>query len=165
MVDWIRIKASFACTAPNSHHMPDCIYTHHCPTFIPMSSIFQVRRIDDKDQLSVFEQQRGTDNSKQKGSTWLEKIERFSNYPEEVYPIYCVYVKDTTVVYPREITGQLMVNQGIWAVVHWEERERMERYLAGTHNPLYDLVHELRYNPVVGVAPEKEAAKVDFNNK
>ncbi len=37
-----------------------------------------------------------------------------------------------------------------WYVVHPDERERMERILAGTDNPLYDLVHELRYNPAVG---------------
>lgn len=166
-MDWIRIQASFSCSAPNSHHLPDSIYTNQCPTFIPMSSVSQVRRLDNKDQLSMLEQQRGTDNTKQKGYTWLQQIERCSNHPEEVYPIYCVFVKDTTVVHPREIAGQQhrVVNQGVWAVVHFEERERMERYLAGTHNPLYDLVHELRYNPVVGVAPEKEAAKVDFNNK
>lgn len=166
MADWIRIQSSFSCSSPNSHHMLDTIYTHFYPTFIPMSSVFQVRRLENKNQLLVFEQQRGTDNTKQKGYTWLEQIERCSNHPEEVYPIYCVFVKDVTVVHPRELTAQQhqVVSQGIWAVVHFEERERMERYLAGTHNPLYDLVHELRYNPVVGVAPEKEAAKTNFDN-
>jgi hypothetical protein len=35
----------------------------------------------------------------------------------------------------------------VWWIVHPDERERMQRILNGTDNPLYDLVHELRYNP------------------
>lgn len=36
-----------------------------------------------------------------------------------------------------------------WYLIHPDERERMERILNGTDNPLYDLVHQLMYNPDV----------------
>jgi len=52
-----------------------------------------------------------------------------------------------------------------WYVVHPDENERMERILAGTNNPLYDLVHELRYNPAIAVGREVETAKNDFNKR
>jgi len=38
------------------------------------------------------------------------------------------------------------------------ENERMERYLAGTDNPIHDLVHELRYNPNLPTEVRKTAA-------
>lgn len=37
----------------------------------------------------------------------------------------------------------------VWYLIHPDERERMERILNGTDNPLYDLVHQLMYNPDV----------------
>lgn len=43
-----------------------------------------------------------------------------------------------------------------WYIVHPDEKERMERILNGTDNPLYDLVHELRYNPVISPAFNRE---------
>jgi len=39
-------------------------------------------------------------------------------------------------------------------LVHPDEKEHMERYLAGTDDPLYDLVHELRFNPQFCVVKE-----------
>ena len=45
------------------------------------------------------------------------------------------------------------------------EREHMDRFLAGTDNPLYDLVHELRYNPRIGLGMEKEEARTDFEGE
>lgn len=52
----------------------------------------------------------------------------------------------------------------LWHLIHPDEREHMERILAGTDNPIYDLVHELRYNPRVGIADVAEA-KADFESK
>lgn len=54
-----------------------------------------------------------------------------------------------------------------WCVVHPDEKERMERILNGTDNPLYDLVHELRYNPDMPdrFSSEKREAKNDFEQK
>ena len=51
-----------------------------------------------------------------------------------------------------------------WYVVHPDENERMERILNGTDNPLYDLVHELRYNPAIssGLSTERKEAKDRF---
>lgn len=50
-----------------------------------------------------------------------------------------------------------------WCIVHPDERDRMERILGGTDNPLHDLVHELRYNP--NISFEREEAKRDFESK
>ena len=48
-----------------------------------------------------------------------------------IYPMYII----TNNVLPK------------FYLVHPEESEHMERYLAGTDDPMYDLVHELRYHP------------------
>jgi hypothetical protein len=55
----------------------------------------------------------------------------------------------------------------VWCIVHPEESERMERILNGTDNPLYDFVHELRYNPNISskLGSEREEAQQDFNQK
>ncbi len=52
-------------------------------------------------------------------------------------------------------------------ILHPDERDHMERYLAGTDDPMYDFIHELRYG-LLGVrmgAPGAEmgAAKEDFD--
>ena len=47
-------------------------------------------------------------------------------------------------------------------IVHPSEKEHMERYLAGTDDPMYDFVHELRYNPDSLFGKEKEAAESHF---
>lgn len=54
-----------------------------------------------------------------------------------------------------------------WCVVHPDEHERMERILNGTDNPLYDLVHELRYNPNMPthLGVERKEAQEDFEQK
>ena len=51
-----------------------------------------------------------------------------------------------------------------WCIVHPDERERMERILAGTDNPIHDLVHELRYNPNITtqLGGERREAKEDL---
>lgn len=51
-----------------------------------------------------------------------------------------------------------------WCIVHPDERERMERILGGTDNPIYDLVHELRYNPNITnqLGGERREAKEDL---
>lgn len=56
----------------------------------------------------------------------------------------------------------------VWWVVHPDERERMERILNGTDNPLYDLVHELRYNPNISSklgGAERLEAEEDFKKR
>ena len=47
-------------------------------------------------------------------------------------------------------------------LIHPDEKEHMERYLAGTDDPMYDLVHELRYNPQFSVVNE---TKESFETK
>lgn len=45
------------------------------------------------------------------------------------------------------------------------EKEHMERFLAGTDDPLYDLVHELRYNPNIRLGEEVREAENHFKKK
>ena len=41
---------------------------------------------------------------------------------------------------------------GVVYTIDSSEHEHLERYLAGTDDPLYDFVHEIRYNPAcIGV--------------
>lgn len=47
-------------------------------------------------------------------------------------------------------------------IVHPSENEHMERYLAGTDDPMYDFVHELRYHPDSLLGREKEGAESHF---
>jgi hypothetical protein len=47
-------------------------------------------------------------------------------------------------------------------VVDPSENEHMERFLAGTDDPLYDLVHELRYNPHFRLDAEIQSAENHF---
>lgn len=42
------------------------------------------------------------------------------------------------------------------------EKEHMERFLAGTDDPLYDLVHELRYNPSTRLGKDVQEAESHF---
>jgi hypothetical protein len=161
--DWIRIAASFWC-AVSEDSVPDSVYIYPFPSFVPLSAAVHIRRIDNKEQLSMMQAWRlGALHAKQwLGRPWEEQMMRLCEFP-----IYCVFFKDVTIVHPREQSGVAAATQPqcIWCVVHPDERERMERYLSGTHNPLHDLVHELRYNPRVGVAPEKEDAKERFYSK
>jgi hypothetical protein len=54
-----------------------------------------------------------------------------------------------------------------WCIAHPDERQRIERILNGTDNPIYDLVHELRYNPSMPMhlGVERSAAKEDFEQQ
>ena len=52
-----------------------------------------------------------------------------------------------------------------WVFIHPSERDRMERFLAGTLDPMHDLVHELRYNPAFQIGKDVQDAKNDFNKR
>lgn len=49
--------------------------------------------------------------------------------------------------------------------IHPCEKEHVERYLAGTDDPMYDFVHELRYHPDSLLGREKEAAEAHFKKQ
>lgn len=50
-------------------------------------------------------------------------------------------------------------------VVDPSENEHMERFLAGTDDPLYDLVHELRYNPKIRLGEDVQEAESHFKKQ
>lgn len=66
--------------------------------------------------------------------------------------------------FPKEDQNTSDYTDMYWCIVHPEENERMERIISGTDNPLYDFVHELRYNPNISskLGSEREEAQDDF---
>lgn len=50
---------------------------------------------------------------------------------------------------------------GVVYTIDSSEHEHLERYLAGTDDPLYDFVHEIRYNPA-WVGGEVKKAQAHF---
>lgn len=79
---------------------------------------------------------------------WLDENSQHRCTLKDYLPFYVVTIKGE---------GDYMV--------HPSERERMERILGGTDDPMYDLVHELRYNPNVGLGTDLKDAKNDFNKR
>lgn len=66
-------------------------------------------------------------------------------YPD-IFPLYAIHIHT-----PRSFSY----------VVHPNEKEHMERYLAGTDDALYDFVHFLRYLPSAAISEVSRAAQ-DF---
>jgi hypothetical protein len=80
---------------------------------------------------------------------------------ERIYPLYEVRVKN---LFPEVYYEKVLPVCSYY--LHPCEHEHMERFLAGTDDPLYDFVHELRYNPrAMPVSPELEMAREDFQKK
>jgi len=103
-------------------------------------------------------------------------LEQWNNPDYKHCAFFGDYVQDSCVytgpfyVFPtvvNELDDEKDKTSVVWCIVHPEESERMERILAGTDNPLYDLVHELRYNPNISskLGAEREDAQQDFNQK
>jgi hypothetical protein len=64
-------------------------------------------------------------------------------------PMYIIYVKKENKPY----------------IVHPDEKEHMERFISGTDDPLYDLVHELRYNPNLRLGMDCESLNKKYKSK
>jgi hypothetical protein len=164
---WVRIIASF--TRSVTSDTADILHSNTVPSFIPLSKVSHIRRVDDKDQLVQFQTMRRVTSS----THWLQTIVNLVllNLPKDehddesnAFPSYFVYLEDINIATPSEFTETEANEQkrGVWCLLHPCERERMERHLSGTDSPIYDLVHELRYNPHVGVDPEKSEAAAHF---
>lgn len=84
--------------------------------------------------------------------------------PKTVVPLYVITVKNKT-CHPLWNTteSKWFIPPTLDYIVHPDEREHMERFLAGTDDPVYDLVHELQYNPIVG--SHLTHAKKDFEQR
>lgn len=150
---------SFTCAA-TPFGGSDNIYQYPLPTWVPLSKAQQVRRLADLPALGQMTSLRGG-NSSSYDDQVLRSLQPFPK--DGVFPIYLVFFDTIHIVHPQDqIQPQ---QQGKWCIVHSDERERMERHLNGTTNPIHDLVHELRYNPRVGVSPEIGEAKQDFYKK
>ena len=81
-----------------------------------------------------------------------------------IYPLYLVitknkyrkhWVRQTKDDDYYQTTAPIMLY-----IVHPDEREHMERFLAGTDDALYDYVHHLKYDPLHGT--EVKAAKEEY---
>lgn len=162
--DWFRIMGIFAPIIKPL--IPDGIFCLRPTTYLPVSIACQIIQVDNYTEMTQFVVKRGTtldSNTAVKETTnFTEKLlPLFAG--NTLFPMYFMYTRQTSHVFPgSHITKS---EEGIWCIVHPTERERMERYLNGTANPMYDLVHELRYNPgVLGVGAEKKEAQNDFHN-
>jgi hypothetical protein len=40
---------------------------------------------------------------------------------------------------------------GIYSIIHPDDYEKVERIINCTLDPIHDLIHELRYHPVIGI--------------
>lgn len=64
-----------------------------------------------------------------------------------IFPVYEVTVRNHKMeICQRD--GKSIHPLTMSYIVHPDEREHMERYLAGTDDPISDLVHEFRFNPM-----------------
>lgn len=52
-----------------------------------------------------------------------------------------------------------------WYYIHPDEKEHVQRFMAGTDNPLYDLVDTLKFHPRYGFDPDVQAAVDDQEEK
>ncbi len=78
------------------------------------------------------------------------------NIMKHLFPLYTILAHETS--------NNDMKFIG-WFVVHPDERDRMERILAGTNDPIHDLVHELRYNPALALGADVSDARDNFNKR
>lgn len=81
----------------------------------------------------------------------------------KVFPLYEIIVQNNIgerMTEGRDGFRKIYVPKTVTYIIHSSEREHMERYLAGTDDPLYDYVHHLKYNPANG--SEALAAREDF---
>lgn len=84
--------------------------------------------------------------------------------PEETFPLYIIKCKNKISVSHFEGTKDFVsfVPKVATYIVDQSERENMERFLAGTDDPLYDYVHLLQYGPNGGTEVAK--AKEEFES-
>jgi hypothetical protein len=75
-------------------------------------------------------------------------------------PRYAFRVTDSSIIHM--LTGYETGPIGCQVLIAEAENERMARYLAGTDNPLYDFLEELRYNPNSAIGPVFKSAAERF---
>lgn len=80
----------------------------------------------------------------------------------DVFPVYELTVANHHIEILNQKTNSQFVPKTLTYLLHPCEREHMERYLAGTDDPMYDFVHELRYGPNAMGGRERSEAKDDL---
>lgn len=76
------------------------------------------------------------------------------------WPRYVLVVRDAAIC--REFNSSAGINPTLRFLVAAKENGRMARYLAGTDNPIHDLLEELRYNPLTMMGAAVKEAKANF---
>ncbi len=142
---------------------------------VPKSLIVYVRKYDNaRDHELHYECMLGKTRV---GSYWHE----FSSAMQDVYacackcpdwhdcacakalfPLYELVVKNQHIPMFHVGSDIVTVPETVVYLMHPCEREHMERYLAGTDDPMYDFVHELRYGANALGGREKLEAKEDL---
>lgn len=94
----------------------------------------------------------------------LENKTRCSCITEDTFPLYIIKCKNKIERSHFEDAEDVLafVPKVATYIVDQSERENMERFLAGTDDPLYDYVHLLRYGPDGGTYVAK--AKEEFES-
>ena len=87
---------------------------------------------------------------------------------QPIFPLYLIAAKNHKEFALRDLGNGNMEEftpEHAFYIVHPDERDRMPRILEGTDNPMYDLVHEMRYGKDairMGTGTELKTAKRKF---
>lgn len=73
------------------------------------------------------------------------------------FPVYELTVENFHQT--QNVEGMILTPKTCTYLLHPREAEHMERFLAGTDDPLYDFVHALQYLPPSGVGEVAQAAQ------
>lgn len=160
--DWVHVIGSIVFVEDN---MLPRIDFHGENTFLPLSRALRIQRFDGDDADLNYFLHNNCGEKTNPGTADKLKAMIFGRYIttskatdiQEYFPLYFMVTDSILGVYPQQVDTKTYKGT-LLCLIHPSERERMERYLTGTSNPIHDLVHELRYNPAVGVAPEKQEA-------
>ena len=144
----------------SSHFYTDSIFTNAGATGFPDVT---------KEMFQIWHKQMCSDhlyNDDQECPCGLDKeknVEEDCLFVKEMFPLYEVVVENKMRL---TVCGDKTTFKTFTYLLDPSEREHMERYLAGTDDPMYDFVHELRYNPnrAFPASPELEKVKSDFEN-
>lgn len=93
------------------------------------------------------------------------KCDKWCTCPLPIYPLYLILAKNKFVkeYYGANNGNEFGTPKTVFYMIHPDEREHMERFLAGTDDALYDYVEHLKYNPKNGT--DYEQVKEEFKKR
>lgn len=164
--DWVQIIGCILYIKESLLPRVDCKSTNN---FLPLSRALSIQRFDADDADFYSFLLEATNDVKNRGAASeakkkiLDRHIAISKTAADFFPLYFMLTDNVLGVYPQQI-DESTYKGTIWCLIHPAERDRMERHLTGTVNPIHDLVHEMRYNPALAVGAEVQTAKMGFEN-